>query len=545
MNSSSIAHQSRQAPASAETPLPFAATVPAAEAWLQRLAGLGYGDACRQLFQALRVLNRMDLAVHPRLQLLEVLRPPVLEFSRRLEPYFVDQSFPLEDKTAKVVRLAVQFQAELALGYQRVLESAICAQVFTTAQQATVAHRTLTAYGVYLLRSAQSYEAPTAKVWQKLYAAYRSAESMGVAEVAVDDLDCTLASSTTASECLRKIVLFQLAQPTRLPQREMGELFAWFDQNSHLAGLRPERAFNLQEAHYYVDLAEAAAPRPIGALSASHDHVRYLFLQPLLLESLQSSSACSTFGLCVARRLMPAGEVGHSAGQGRSALFAAGVEGATALLGADVALVRRRLNGQDSGKGLDLCPEDVNPRARLSARVAGRLPGSSPKLESVSREAIWGGSDPVGIAAQHCSQGVVRYLDNETRALLIADRRSVGVGRLLALANEGMLPVLGVVRSMTQAEDPSRVWADVELFKGTISTARAYVEGEQRRRLPCVLVTGEHGMGHITSIMLLPTIFANGTWVTLEQNGKWSNQRLARLIEAGEDFCQYHLVEAE
>lgn len=531
----------KQAPAT-ELQLPFAATAPAAEAWLQRLPTLGFGDACRHLFNALRAVNRLDMAAHQRFQLLETLRTQVLNYSRRFEPYFVEQSFPLDDKVAKVVRLATQFQAELALGYHRVAESPACAEVFSKAQQATATHRALTAYGLYLLRSAQSYEAPTASVWPKIYGVYRRAETLGVADEQVTDLYCPLASS--ASECLRKIALFQLALPTRLQQKQIGELYGWFDDNSHLVRLQRERAFNLQEAHFYLDLSASEMPQPIGTLVAPHAEIRYLFLEPMMLELLESGMACSPFGLSVARRLVPSKDSWQEDAQIHSALFATGTEGCAALLEADVPEVRLRLKGQERAT-LELFPTNMAARAPLSARVAQHMTASRAKLTHVSRDEIWGGTEPEAIAANHSSEGLVRYYADQDRAALIGDRQDLKMGQLVAVAAEGIEVLLGIVRTVTATSDATRVWADVEIIPGTVATARAYVEGERRRRLPALVVTGDHGQGATTSVMLLPTPFPNGTWITLEQQGKWSNQRLARLVEATGDFCQYHMVPAE
>lgn len=527
-----------------ELQLPFAATAPAAEAWLQNLSALGFGEACRQLFNALRAVNRLDVGAHQRFQLLESLRPQVINHSRRFEPYFVAQTFPLDDKVAKVVRLAMQFQAELALGYHRVAESPACAEVFSKAQQATAIHRALTAYGLYLLRSAQSYEVPASGVWNKIYRAYRLAETLDVADEQVTDLHCPLASSATASECLRKIALFQLALPTRLQQKQIGELYGWLDENSHLVRLQRERAFNLQEAHFYLDLAANEMPQPIGTLVAPYAETRYLFLEPMLLELLESGRACAPFGLSVVRRLTPVKDGWQDDGQSQVVLFATGAEGCAALLEADIAAVKLRMKGLERA-ALELHPTNIASRAPLSARVAQHMGTSKAKLTHVSRDEIWGGSEPEAIAASHSSEGVVRHNADQGRAALIGDRHHLRMGQLVAATATGMPPLLGVVRTVSATADATRVWADVELISGAIATARAYVEGEQRRRLPAVLVTGDHGQGAATSVMLLPTPFPNGTWITLEQHGKWSNQRLARLMEATDDFCQYHMVPAE
>ncbi|WP_054773307.1 hypothetical protein [Methylogaea oryzae] len=259
------------------------------------------------------------------------------------------------------MRLAIQFQAELALGYQRVLESSQCATTFGPDQQATTAHRALSAYGLYLLRSAQSYLPPAAGLWGKIHQAYRCAESLGVAHRAVVDPDGPYASSASADECLRKIVLFQLALPTRLRQSEIAELYDWIDANIPLVRLQKERAFNLQEAQFFVDLAKDGNPQPIGALVTPHADIRYLFLEPSLLVQLRTGAACSTFGTDLAQRFAPLDDEGEEA-QCRTALFATGAEGGAALLEAELAKVKQRLKTPERAN-LELHPGHA-PRGR-------------------------------------------------------------------------------------------------------------------------------------------------------------------------------------
>lgn len=523
----------------AEIQLPFAVTGQAAEAWLQRLPSLGFGEGCRQLFNALRAVNRIDMAAHQRFQLLELLRPQVLEFSRRFEPYFMDQSFPLDDKIAKVVRLAVQFQTELARGYQRVAGSSACAEAFSPIQQATAVHRALTAYGLYLLRSAQSHEAPVANVWQKIYSVYSRAESLHVADVAVTD--CGLSSSATVSECLRKISLFQLALPTRLPQRVVGQLFAWFDEKAHLVGLHRERAFNLQEAHFSLDLTGNAMPQPIGALTLPHAKIRYLFLEPLLLELLESGSACAAFGLMVAKRFNPGTEGWNSTGQNWPVLFACGAEGCAALLAADSTTVKQRLNGLKSNdKPLELQIKPYDTRERLSVRVTHSFESTQNKPPQISRAEIWGVSALETTAVNHSGQGLMRFYDNDSRAVLTADRQRLQVGAVVVMTGLGIEHAIGIIRAVTPTADATRAFADVEILGGTLTTAYAYLEGEKKRRLPCLLLGGEPGSAG--TAILPSTTFANGTWLTLEQDGKWTNRRLARLLESTENFNQYQLL---
>lgn len=527
-----------------DTALPCAVTIPAFDAWLKFLPSLGFGDGCRQLFQALRNLNRTELPAHQRLQLMELLRPSVLQYCRRFDPYFVGQTFPLDDKIAKLVRLVVQFHAELALGYHRVSDAANFTHAFSKSQQNTAIQQALAAYALYLLRSAQCYELPMLDVWRKIYQVYRRAEPAGLTNSPLAGTDNGKLNGLTPAQWLCKIALFQLAQPTRLSQRESAEWYHWLDAHVSLLGLQQDRAFNLQEADFYLNLTENSMPQPIGAMSMATVEHRYLFLNPALLERLQSADAGLVFGQMLARRLTPNQEHQPSAQQSNPVLFAGGAEGAAALLAADAAKLMRRINGLDGGCGqpLELQAPAADARARLSVRVPQYFEAAPCLRPQISREEIWATSTQEITAAQYGQQGLLQFSEQPHRAALVADRQGLRVGDFILMTGVNMPPCAGVIRAATPTLDVTRAFADVELLAGTPRPGKAYLEGEQKRCLPCLLI-GEGAEDTADTIILPAMSFANGLWLTVEHQGQWKNLRLARLLEATEHFSQYQLVQ--
>ncbi|TAN51919.1 MAG: hypothetical protein EPN21_05350 [Methylococcaceae bacterium] len=529
----------------ADNALPCAVTIPAFDAWLKFLPSLGFGDGCRQLFQALRSLNRTELPAHQRLQLMELLRPQVLQYCRRFDPYFLGQTFPLDDKIAKLVRLVVQFQAELALGYHRVTDAANFAHAFSKSQQTTAIERALAAYGLYLLRSAQCYESPMLDVWRKIQQIYRRAEISDIIDNQSADTDDEKLACLTPRQWLCKIAVFQLALPTRLSQRESAALYAWLDEHIQWVGLQHERAFNLQEADFYLDLADNAMPQPIGALgTVSTDH-RFLFLNPQLLERLQSRDAGPVFGQTVACRLTPCREYRQGGRHNSPVLFAGGVDGIAALLAADVAKLVRRVNGLDGGKGnvLELQAPAQDARSRLSERVPQCFEPRPARHPQISREEIWAAGTREVSAAQHCQQGLMHFDAGNRRAMLIADRSSLRVGDFILMRGEGVPVCAGMIRAATPALDATRAFADVEVVSGALHACKAYLEGEQKRSLFCLLIGSEQDGGIAATIILPAMSFANGLWLTVEHQGEWKNLRLARLLEATAYFSHYQLVQ--
>ncbi len=103
MSNATIAPEVSRTASTAELRLPFEATAPAAEAWLLSLSTLSFSDSCRHLYHALRAVNRLDLAAHQRLQLLETLPPANTQPEQPFRPLLLgtDLSPPGQDREGR------------------------------------------------------------------------------------------------------------------------------------------------------------------------------------------------------------------------------------------------------------------------------------------------------------------------------------------------------------------------------------------------------------------------------------------------------------
>ena len=70
--------------------------------WLAALPQSNMGEMTRQIFNAVRQLNRQKMSNKQRLENMEMLRKPTREIFQNLEKYFINLTLPLPDKRAIV-----------------------------------------------------------------------------------------------------------------------------------------------------------------------------------------------------------------------------------------------------------------------------------------------------------------------------------------------------------------------------------------------------------------------------------------------------------
>jgi len=83
------------------------------------------GECARQIYTTLREMNRLIISPQDRFKSLEFLRPPLFVITETLKKHYIRQNLPLSPKNQKIAELAIQLNAELAMGYKSVIEDTL------------------------------------------------------------------------------------------------------------------------------------------------------------------------------------------------------------------------------------------------------------------------------------------------------------------------------------------------------------------------------------------------------------------------------------
>jgi hypothetical protein len=516
-------------PASAAPHLPFFTSVKGVADWLEQLPHDNPAKYCRQLYAALKGINAQPLSALHHLQLLERLRTPLLDQARHFEPFFLDQRFPLEEKAFKMTRLAIHFQVELAEGYMSLIRDHEFEAIFAPAQQATALHRALQAHGMLLLLISQVYEAPPERLWENMNQLYALAERLRLTDVAVYEfVEAFASSSSTPADVLRRTLAFHLANPTRLPQRQIGDLFRFLDENTHLIGLHLQRDGQGQETRFYLDLTGTSPPRHISQLTGPHPGIRYLTIHPMLTELMQMGVLGAPFDQRVALLLGKGELLGRlEPWSGRRTTAIVGVQGVAVLC--------------------NLAPPQIGQLQRALADGEGNALSLAPRRQvglavSPATEDIWKDADPAALAARQAFDCHLRYAGPEGYCLIGTQHDKAGTGEVIGFLLENRQVAVGILRARKPTLDGARDVGEVEILSHRASTVGVYyVAGESRRKIQGVLITDQPDSEYPATLLLPSISLPAGAWITVEQDGQWRNYRLAKLIESAPDFRHYQL----
>jgi hypothetical protein len=253
--------------------LSFAEHTPAAiNAWVKDLPMANVGELSRQLYQAIIEFNKLTLPPLVRVQLLELLRPPIEYVCKELSKHFLNQSVVLTEKQQKIANLTQAIQIHIATSYKIVLMDSLpqinsekVRKNFTCA-----AHRMMYEYGQVLLRSCQLYIHTPRDIWQEMHSVYRYAEQQNLLKYTVSDTQRTDGRDTHIDQVYKQNLLLSCCRPNQLRQNEIQIAFNAFELWSDLVEIGEDQ---VDESVFVINLDEDLPPRYKSLLkSTSSNH---------------------------------------------------------------------------------------------------------------------------------------------------------------------------------------------------------------------------------------------------------------------------------
>ena len=236
-----------------------------ARAWLESLPLADSGEAARDIYQALYTLNRLELTMQSRLDLMELYKGPVAMVSSVLQSQFIGLALPLPPEVRKLAEFIRQLHMEMAIGYKCVIHDL----------QATrrpwgknnllvmVTERALRYLGEVLARSYQGYMPPPPEVWKEIHALYRYAEQHGRLSHPIE-ISEENKSTVTISERYLQIVLLALCNPYQLPQNECNYVRSFLESRTDKATIEDQVNVADPVGRFLIDLSADAPPAPFA-----------------------------------------------------------------------------------------------------------------------------------------------------------------------------------------------------------------------------------------------------------------------------------------
>jgi hypothetical protein len=244
-----------------------------ARAWLASLPLADAGESARDIYQALYTLNRLALAPHTRLELMELYREPVSTVSSVLQHQFGGLAMPLPAEMRQMAEFIRQLQLEMAIGYKCAIQDLDAARISWGRKNQIVlaSERAMLYLGQALLRSYQVYMPQPAGVWTEIHTLFRYAGEQEHLAQPVDTAEG--AGDTTILQRYQQILLLGLCSPYQLPQNECNHINAFLEEWADQAVIGDELNVHDPAGHFLINLALDAPPVPLaqhkGAVSSA------------------------------------------------------------------------------------------------------------------------------------------------------------------------------------------------------------------------------------------------------------------------------------
>jgi hypothetical protein len=195
--------------------------------WVESLPLANVGETCRQLFQVLHEFNRTRVAYKKRLSSVEKLREPVSYVGSILNKHYIDVGFPLSDKAHRIAVLNRELHNGLAIAYKSVISDIILTNQAKSEYRllTTALHRAVHHLSRMMLCAALAYDNIPKRLWLELHVLHRLACRYEMEIFKVKDPLEADGEHSSIDQAYRRVVLFCLASPYKIRQRENLRVF--------------------------------------------------------------------------------------------------------------------------------------------------------------------------------------------------------------------------------------------------------------------------------------------------------------------------------
>jgi cyclic-di-GMP-binding protein len=219
-------------------------------------------ESGRKVSGHLAAVNRTQLEVDARIDILEAYRPAVTRILRDLEGKYAAAALPLGPGPRAALGLARELLTELATGY-RLAAVDLGARRFATKKQIGALLLQATRWTAERMYAAyKSYTPVPTGTWAELHELYLKAEELGVAREAIDG-----DGKARIVDHYGDALLLSLTDPYRLAQGEATLVLMVLSVHRHLAVLGQSRPSTPPGGHFLVPCNSDRPPKPsIGKL---------------------------------------------------------------------------------------------------------------------------------------------------------------------------------------------------------------------------------------------------------------------------------------
>jgi hypothetical protein len=206
-------------------------------AWVAQLPIANVGETSKQVFKALREFNRTVVPSKRRLLSLEYFRQPLRDISANLSKHYLSSGFPLSDKSYKIAVLSRELHSGMATAFKSAIIDLLMESQGKPERRplAQAIHLCMGYLSRVILQSVLVYDPYPKRIWRELHVLHRLATRYGVETIKLDNPIEISETPATIDEAYRRCILFSLASPYKMRQKENLLIFDTLLRWSYLA----------------------------------------------------------------------------------------------------------------------------------------------------------------------------------------------------------------------------------------------------------------------------------------------------------------------
>ncbi|MDT8451287.1 MAG: hypothetical protein RQ936_00920 [Gammaproteobacteria bacterium] len=243
-----------------------------AKKWLSDLPQANMGEMTKQIFALIRELNRKKIPAKHRLEIMEMLRPPCRGIFDNLKKYFINRTFPLPEKSKKIVNLNQALLQEMALGYKIIIQQAADKiEKIDNKTQAIAITRAIKYQSELFLRASEIYASVPANVWRDVHQMFAYAVDLKAYKNMVKDNEHP-GEKTTIEDLYKQMLLFALSRPTTMRQSDSQRVYNKLNQWTAQTRLYVQPQENQIDRFFCVRVEEDRPPSYLNPQDCASDN---------------------------------------------------------------------------------------------------------------------------------------------------------------------------------------------------------------------------------------------------------------------------------
>ncbi len=230
--------------------------------WLSELPMGDKGACARQIFHALKEINRLDISSRDRWRALELIIAPLSDMTESLEQHFRNQSLPIAEKNLKIADLCIELYREVSLGYKILLDQIWTKElnILNRNKAVSIVYQAMYYQQKILLACYEVYNDPPPNTWMHIHQLYLYAEDSGITHIRPRDIAENKRPAASIADLYIQIILLGLISPFRLRQVDTKKISRALDDWSKHCKILPAEEFDEKAAHVLIKQNSDHAP---------------------------------------------------------------------------------------------------------------------------------------------------------------------------------------------------------------------------------------------------------------------------------------------